>query len=150
MAESRAKRMQIVLMLAERDEQKLGALLGQCRTQVEAEIGQLHQLDDYATQYLQQYSERKSAVKAHELIAYSSFIQRLGDARKEQQMRVERAERQLNEQRARWHLAHQKCESIKKLIEKLFKEDIALQDKRVQKEIDEMITQAFSQASEIR
>ena len=144
MAESRAKRMQVVLTLAERSEQQAGQQLSQCQAQVTAETEQLHQLDEYAAQYLAIYSERKTAVRPQELIAYSGFIQRLGDARKEQEARLNRIQAQMERLRQAWRVAHQKCESIKELIEKLKQEENALLDKRLQKEMDELVGQAYS------
>jgi flagellar FliJ protein len=144
MAESRAQRMQVVLTLAQRSEQYAGQQLGVCQAQVVAETEQLRQLDEYAAQYLNIYSERKTAVRPQELIAYSGFIQRLGDARKEQEARLNRIQTQLERLRQTWRIAHQKCESIKELIEKLKHEENTLLDKRLQKELDELVGQAYS------
>lgn len=144
MAESRAKRMQVVLTLAERNEQKAGQQLNQFSVQVDAEAEQMRQLDEYAEQYLKTYSERKTAVRPQELIAYSSFIQRLSLARKEQQMRLERLKLQLERYRQAWRIAHQKTESIKELIVRLQHEENTLLDKRLQKEMDELVGQAYS------
>lgn len=144
MADSRAKRMQVVLTLAERNEQQTGQQLSQFTLQVEAEAEQLRQLDEYAAQYLNSYSARKTAVRPHELIAYSGFIQRLGLARKEQQARLDRFQVQLERYRQAWRIAHQKTESIKELIARLQLEENALVDKRLQKEMDELVGQAYS------
>jgi len=144
MAESRSKRMQVVLTLTERSEQQAGEKLGQFTVQVDAEIEQLRQLDEYADQYLQVYSSRKVAVKPQELIAYSGFIQRLAEARKEQQARLERMQLQLERYRQAWRIAHQKTKSIKELITRLQHEENAGLDKRLQKELDELVGQAYS------
>jgi len=143
MAESRAKRMQVVLTLAERSEKEAGEQLRQYQAQVEAETEQLRQLDEYAAQYLNIYSERKTAVRPQELIAYSGFIQRLGVARKEQEARLNRVKAQMERLRQAWRIAHQKCESIKELIERLKQEENALLDKRLQKQLDELVGQAY-------
>ena len=148
MADSRAKRMQVVLTLAERNEQQTGQQLSQFTVQVEAEAEQLRQLDEYAAQYLNSYSARKTAVRPQELIAYSGFIQRLGLARKEQQARLDRFQIQLERYRQAWRIAHQKTESIKELILRLQSEENALLDKRLQKEMDELVGQAYSRREE--
>lgn len=143
MAESRAKRMQVVLTLAERAEEQAGQELSQCQAQLSAEEEQLRQLDEYAAQYLAVYGCRKTGVRPQELIAYSGFIQRLGDARKEQEGRLKRVQAQLERLRQAWRIAHQKCESIKDLIQRLKLEESALLDKRLQKEMDELVSQAY-------
>lgn len=148
MAESRAQRMHVVLVLAERNEQKAGQQFSQYRTQVEAEAEQLRQLDDYAKQYLQTYSERKVAVRPAELIAYSGFIQRLGEACKEQQAKLDRMHKALAMFQQTWRTAYQKRESIKELIVRLRLEENAQLDKRLQKELDELVGQAYSRQPE--
>ena len=136
--------MQVVLLLAERKEQDAGQQLSQQRAQVISEEEQLRQLDDYASQYLATYSARKTDVRPHELIAYSGFIQRLGDARKEQQAKLERMRKVTERLQQAWHVAHHKCESIKELIARLGQEENALLDKRLQKELDELVGQQYS------
>lgn len=144
MAESRAQRMQVVQTLAERNEQQVGKQLSQLTQQVAAEAEQLQQLDEYSAQYLTTYANRKTAVRPQELIAYSGFIQRLGAARKEQETRLERFKLQLMRLQQAWRVAHQKTESIKELIVRLQQEDNTLVDKRLQKEMDELVGQAYS------
>ncbi len=148
MADSRAKRMQVVLTLAERNEQETGQQLSQFTLQVDAEAEQLRQLEEYAAQYLNTYTSRKTAVRPQELIAYSGFIQRLGLAQKEQQARLDRFQVQLERYRQAWRIAHQKTESIKELITRLQHEENALVDKRLQKEMDELVGQAYSRREE--
>jgi flagellar protein FliJ len=143
-ADSRAKRLQVVLMLAERKEQHAALQLTQQRAQVAVEEQQLRELDDYAKQYMQTYSARKVDVRPHELIAYSGFIQRLGEACKEQQAKLERLYKVLDTLQQLWHKAHHKCESIKELMLRLEREENVLLDKRLQKELDELVNQQYS------
>ena len=148
MAESRAKRMQVVLLLAERNEQDAGKQLGQQQALVAAEEEQLRQLDDYANQYLKTYAERRTNVRPQELIAYSGFIQRLAGARKEQQAKLERACKLRERLQQLWQIAYHKRESLKNLILRLQLEEGAAQDKRLQKELDELVAQQFSRNKE--
>lgn len=143
MAQSRSQRMQVVLVLAERKEQQAGQQFSQYRAQVDAEKEQLRQLEDYAAQYLNTYSERKTGVRPHELIAYSSFIQRLAAARKDQETRIARMQLNLNRLQQLWQQAYQKRESLKDLIARLHQEESVALDKRLQKELDELVGQAY-------
>src|SRR3954464_9008788 len=102
MAESRSKRMKVVLVLADRKEKEAGEQLAQYRKQVEAEEESLRQLDEYSTQYLQTYANHRVGVRPHELIAYSGFIQRLGEARKEQLARIARMKLGLEKYQQEW------------------------------------------------
>lgn len=142
MAQSRSQRMQVVLVLAERKEQQAGQQFSQYCTQVDAEKEQLRQLEDYAAQYLNTYTGRKTGVKAQELIAYSGFIQRLAEARKDQENRIARMQLNLNRLQQLWQQAYQKRESLKDLIARLQQEESAALDKRLQKELDELVSQA--------
>ncbi len=72
----------------------------------------------------------------------------MGEARKEQQARLERLQLQLERLRQVWRIAHQKTESIKDLIARLQQEENALLDKRLQKEMDELVGQAYSRREE--
>jgi flagellar protein FliJ len=148
MAESRSKRMQVVLLLTERSEQQAGRQFSDFKIQVDAEEEQLKQLDEYAKQYLAAYVGRRTQVRPEELIAYSGFIQRLGDARKEQEQRLNRMREQLVRLQHQWQVAHQKCESIKDLIERLRVDEALIIDKRLQKEMDELVGQAYARRQE--
>jgi flagellar protein FliJ len=148
MAQSRSQRMQVVLVLAERKEQQAGQQFSQYRAQVDAEKEQLRQLEDYAAQYLNTYSERKTGVRPHELIAYSSFIQRLAEARKDQETRIARMQLNLNRLQQLWQQAYQKRESLKDLIARLQQEENLALDKRLQKELDGLVGQAHSRRTD--
>ena len=143
MTESKAKRMQVVLVLADRNEQEAGRALAKYRAQVDTEIQQLQQLDEYSAHYLQTYSERKMNVRPEELIAYSQFIHRLGEARKEQRSRIERMQSSLLKLQNNWQVAHHRREAIKDLIARLEKEETLIFEKREQKEMDELVVQNY-------
>lgn len=148
MAESRAKRLQIVLTLAERHEQAAAKQLGERRAQVEFEQEQLTQLDEYAEQYLQTYRDRRQGLYAEELITYSGFIQRLGAAREDQQAKLERVTRHYEQGLQVWREKYHRRKSIAEMIARLAVEDNALLEKRLQKEMDELTGQQFSARAE--
>lgn len=143
MAESRAKRLQIVLTLAERHEQAAAQHVAEWRAQVNVERDQLQQLEEYTAQYLATYGERKNALRAEELITYSGFIQRLGAVRAEQQVKLERVIQQHELSLKVWRDQHHRRQAIGELIGRLAKEDDDLLEKRLQKELDELSIQQF-------
>lgn len=145
--ESRAQRLHIVLVLFERKEQQAAQKLQDYRSQLEQERAQLKQLDDYAEHYLQAYAQRKHAIRPQEFISYSSFIQRLGDLRKDQQQKLDRMlplEVKLQEE---WRNSHQKTKSMQDLIERLKNEEHLAHDKQFQKVLDDLVTQAYARQS---
>lgn len=141
MAESRAQRMQVVLTLAVKQEDEAAQKLRQYRDQLAQEERQLADLRDYATQYLNAQGNLREGVLAHELINYSSFIGRLNEACREQEVKVVRMTALLDSLQQQWRIKHQKRKSIEELIVRLQQEDNLLLDKRLQKELDELSSQ---------
>ena len=143
MAEPRSKRMQVVLMLAERTEQAAAQRLGQYRDQVSAEQEQLQQLVEYTEQYLHSHNERTTGIHADELISFSNFIQRLSAAKKEQELKLARMQQTLDQIQQDWREKYQKRHSIQELITRLQHEESQLLEKRLQKELDDLSAQQF-------
>lgn len=143
MAEPRSQRMQIVLMLAERHEQAAAQRLSSYREQINAEQAQLQQLEEYAAHYLDTYGSLKSGLHAQDLISYSGFIQRLGDAKKEQQVKVARMMQTLDQLQQDWRGKYRRRESIQELIVRLRHEENEVLEKRLQKELDDLSAQQF-------
>lgn len=149
MAESRAKRMQVVATLAKKQEDEAANKLSQYRDQVAQEQRQLSELRDYAGQYLNAQGALRSGVLAHELINYSSFIHRLNEACTEQEAKVARMGKQLDALQQQWRIKHQKRKSIEDLIVRLQHEDDLMADKRLQKELDELSAQQLLRRQDI-
>lgn len=141
MAESRAQRMQVVQTLAERQEDEAAKKLSQFREQLAQEELQLADLRDYAAQYLHAQGELRQGILAHELINYSTFINRLNEACREQEAKVERYRSIQETLQQQWRIKHQKRKSIEELIVRLQQEDALVLDKRLQKEMDELSAQ---------
>jgi flagellar protein FliJ len=148
MAESRAKRMQVVLTLAVRQEDEAAKKLSQFREQLAQEELQLADLREYAAQYLHAQGELRQGVLAHELINYSTFINRLNEACREQDAKVQRYKAIFESLQQQWRVKHQKRKSIEDLISRLQQEDNLLLDKRLQKELDELSSQQLQRQSD--
>lgn len=144
MAESRAKRMQVVLQLAQRQEDAAAQTLSQAREQFEVEQQQMQQLRDYAAQYHQEYAGQRQAVQAQQLINYSGFVTRLGELCREQEAKLRRLQLGLNQLQAQWRTAYQKRKAVAELIERLLQEEAQQQDRRQQKAMDEFSSQQYS------
>ena len=148
MAVSRAKRMQVVLTLAVRQEDDAAKKLSQFREQLAQEERQLADLRDYAAQYLQAQSALREGVLAHELINYSSFINRLNEACREQEAKVARFLAMQENLLKQWRIKHQKRKSIEDLIVRLEQEDNLILEKRLQKELDDLTSQQLQRQSD--
>lgn len=147
MAESRAQRMQVVLTLAVRQEDEAAQKLSQFREQLAQEERQLVELQDYAAQYLHAQGNLRQGVVASELINYSSFINRVNLACRDQESKVERYKQLMDNLQQQWRVKHQKRKSIEDLIDRMKREDDHLLDKRLQKEMDELSSQQLQRNS---
>jgi flagellar FliJ protein len=147
MAESRAKRMQVVLTLAVRQEDDAAKKLSQFREQLAQEEQQLADLRDYAAQYLHAQGSLREGVMAQELINYSSFINRLHEACTEQEAKIARYLVMQENLLKQWRIKHQKRKSIEDLITRLEQEDNLILEKRLQKELDDLTSQQLQRQS---
>lgn len=138
MAQTRAQRMQIVLDLALKDEDTAAKNLSKCRDQIKQEEEQLMQLRSYSDQYLQEQGAKKTVVSPDQLINCSGFIQRLNHLCVEQQQKITRLEGLAANALKAWQMAYQKRKSIEELIARFIREDALADDKRQQKEMDEL------------
>lgn len=144
MAESRAKRIKVVLTLAQQQEDIAAKRLSEYREQLTAEEQQLSQLKEYSTQYMRDYAGQRQGVYAHQLINYSGFVHRLGELCKEQEVKLERMQAVYKKLQEQWRICHQKRKSVEELIERFTHEESLLLEKQLQKELDELTTQKFA------
>ena len=144
MAESRAKRIKVVLTLAQQQEDIAAKRLSDYREQLTAEEQQLAQLKEYSTQYMLDYAGQRQGVYAHQLINYSGFVHRLGELCKEQEVKLERMQAAYKKLQEQWRICHQKRKSVEELIERFTHEESLLLEKQLQKELDELTTQKFA------
>jgi flagellar FliJ protein len=145
--EPRSKRLQIVLTLAERNEQAAAQEVAESRALVETEQTQLRQLEEYTEHYLQAYTAHTHNVRAEDLITYSGFIQRLGKVSAEQHQKLERATHLYEQKLQQWREKYQRRHAIADLIARLQSEENTALEKKLQKELDDLTTQKFRPSS---
>lgn len=138
MAESRAKRLKIVLTMAEKAEDQAAMRVKEQADLMRIEQAQLEDLKAYSEQYLQSYRALKVGVTAQDMINYSGFIGRLADAVKEQELKILRLQQGLDKLKVQWSMAHQKRKALEDLITRLKTEESTLLEKLLQKELDEL------------
>lgn len=138
MAASRAARLAPVIEMAAKAEQEAARLLGQGQTQLnqaEAKLGELEQyFSDYQQQWMQQGSQ---GVSGQWLMNYQRFLSQLESAIGQQQRSVNWYRDNLKKLRQQWHQRHARVEGLSKLVESYQKEARIAADKREQKLLDE-------------
>ena len=124
--------------MAEKAEQEAARLLGQGQTQLnqaEAKLGELEQyFSDYQQQWMQQGSQ---GVSGQWLMNYQRFLSQLESAIGQQQRSVNWYRDNLKKLRQQWHQRHARVEGLSKLVESYQKEARIAADKREQKLLDE-------------
>jgi len=146
-AERRSQRLAVVVMLAEREEQAAAARLGEQRGTLEREQQQLAQLQDYRTQYIQDYQQLRSGATPQALMSYSGFLQRLGEAVTGQEQRLAQVRTLLEQCRAQWQEKYHRRRSLQELVERLKVEEDTVLEQRLQRELDDLAAQRFTRDS---
>lgn len=144
MAEQRSKRLAVVLMLAEKEEQAAAARLGEQQGALEGEQQQLAQLEDYREQYVLDYKQLRTGATPQALMSYSGFLQRLSEAVAGQEQRLIQVRQLVELRRAEWQEKYHRRRSMQELIERLKREEDSVQEQRLQRELDDMAAQRFS------
>lgn len=141
----RAKRLQIILDMAEREQEKLLQQWGELQQQLLAEQQQREQLENYYQEYQQQISSPSAAsVSAGQLHTTLGFMSQVKQALNAQQERLKLLEKQT--EKARQAFLHQqgKTQALVKLMDKLDIEYDLEMDKQLQKQADEWANRAAS------
>ncbi len=143
MPPSRSKRMEVVLSLARREEDAAATRLGEVQRLLAEEQAQLQQLEDYLREYRENFNSRTRGLRGEELATFTGFTQRLIQAREQQRGRIGQVSEQVDKVRTIWHMKHHKRRSIADLVERLRTEENAALERRLQKEMDELIGRSY-------
>lgn len=143
MAEKRSERLKVVLQLALKAQQDVADLMAQQHQKVGLERDQLQQLQQYSEEYQQQVASNNKGLRAQELISSRAFLQRLTNLQLNQQQKIQQLNAVIDQLTAEWQKRYHRRQSIENLIERLKTEESAELDKQLQREIDELSSQAF-------
>lgn len=147
MAEKRSTRMQLILQLAERDEQVAVDALQQNRQQLNDVEEQLIQIRDYQREYLQRVNGKISGLSAREMITDRQLIQQLSVAEDAQLLKFGQSKKYVDMAMQYWQKLHQRRKNIEELIGKMRHTENQLEEKILQKELDELTSQNFGRDS---
>ncbi|MGX5174549.1 flagellar export protein FliJ [Aliikangiella sp. IMCC44653] len=140
----RSKRLQPINRLAQKGEKAAAIEYAQLLENQRNEALKLHQLETYKTEYLKQMEVRvKQGVSGATLQHYHQFLAKISEAIKQQEQVILAAENDLHEGKSRWHDKRTHAKAIDQLVGKLSKEERSEREKKENKQIDEMSTQAF-------
>ena len=136
-----SQRTQLLVDLAKRKEDFIGKQLASDQTKVEQDKNKLGELIDYAGQY---ESERNLlGLSAYLTTNYQHFVDRVQQAIKQQEAAIGRSQQQADMTMRRWVEARTKTKSMDWLKAKYQKQELALEDKREQRQSDEFAMRRF-------
>jgi flagellar protein FliJ len=138
MGKPRSQRLQVVLLIAEREEQGVAIQLEQMQQQINQQYRQLAQLKNYTQDYSERINRQRQGVPIDTIISYRHFLQQLSRTEDEQNKAIAQLHQRLKKLSQLWREKHQRRKSIENLIER-YRQDEQLQlSKREQRELDEL------------
>jgi flagellar FliJ protein len=98
---------------------------------------QLEQLERYRAEYMQSSATAGGSMDAVKLQNYRSFLDRLGDAKRQHEKNLDAARAEYEKRRALWSEKRVEAESLGRAVERFRKEERAAEDRREQREGDD-------------
>ncbi|MBD8596021.1 flagellar export protein FliJ [Pseudomonas sp. W2Oct36] len=140
MALSRAGRLAPVVEMAEKVEKAAVQRLGHFQGQVRLAETKLGELDKFRSDYQQQWIDKGAhGVSGQWLMNYQRFLNQLETAVAQQRQSLAWHQNNLNKAREEWQKAYARVEGLRKLVQRYIDEARALEDKREQKLLDELV-----------
>jgi flagellar protein FliJ len=133
----KSKRFEPIQEIASTSAKDLSRAMGEAGRQVAELERKLQQLQTYRDEYTKNSSQSGSSMDAVKLQNYRSFLDRLGDAMRQQQKLLEHARAEYEKKRADWSEKRVEAESLGRVVERFRKEEQRAVDQREQREGDE-------------
>ena len=109
---------------------------------------QLEQLERYRAEYMQNPATAGASMDAVKLQNYRSFLDRLGEAKRQHQKNLDAARAEYEKRRALWSEKRVEAESLGRAVERFRKEERAAEDRLEQREGDDAAMRIALAASE--
>lgn len=145
---SRAKRLGVVLELAERDEQKAAQAAELAKRVWQEDQNKLDELCQYYNDYQASFSGPSSCRRAEDIARQRMFLTQLADAKKQQTSVVEKRHSLCTAKQQAWQQARLKRKAMQELIERLRADEAQLASRRESKMLDEWFNQSKSRRDE--
>lgn len=135
---TRSKRMQPVQQVAEGREQDAMHKLGQSQQYLDAQRAKLEELRAYRDQYTRDFADSgEGGVNATRMQDYRVFLNRLGEAIRQQEALLAQCENQHEENRRQWVDSRSHSQAIDKVVQRYRSEEQQVRERREQRELDE-------------
>ncbi|WCX99528.1 flagella biosynthesis chaperone FliJ [Pseudomonas aeruginosa] len=137
--EKRAARLAPVVDMASKAERDAATQLDRCQQQLLAAQQKLAELERYRNDYQQQWiSQGQKGVSGQWLMNYQRFLSQLETAVAQQANSVTWHREAVDKARLNWQERYARLEGLRKLVERYLEEARQAEDKREQKQLDEL------------
>ena len=137
----KSERMQVLVNLSQRKEDEVAKALAKDQARLQHDQQKLQELKDYAAQYDQE--RNLLGLSPYLTTNYQHFVNRLQQAIQQQDQQVKRSQQQVTMSMKRWQNARAKTKGMDWLKDKSVREELNIESKQEQKQIDEFANRAF-------
>lgn len=138
---SRAKRLQLVLDMAEHVEQKAAGAYQMARDLWQEDQLKLEQLQRYYDDYEASFSGSSRALRAEDIVRQRGFLQQLSEAKHQQRQTIQRRSAVAEHKKQAWHKAHLKHKALRELVTRLQCEESNELSRKEEKLMDDWCSQ---------
>ncbi|GAB1266439.1 hypothetical protein NBRC116493_19570 [Aurantivibrio infirmus] len=135
-----SKSLSVVKKLAERKEADAMTLLQSHQGQLQSDLAQYQQIDEYYQEYIGKITTQRS-ISIGDLKSYRLFAHQLSDSMTQMQQKIDRLQGVITQLQSNWLLLKKKREAIDELIARAAAEAQSEEDRIEQKIADELINQ---------
>ncbi|HXC07471.1 MAG TPA: flagellar export protein FliJ [Steroidobacteraceae bacterium] len=133
----KSKRFEPIREIASSSADDLSRAMAEAARKVADIERQIQQLQTYRDDYVRKSGQGAAAVDAVKLQNYRSFLDRLGDALRQQMKSLELARVEYEKRRLAWSAKRIEAESLGRAVERFRKEEQHAADRREQREVDD-------------
>ena len=134
----KSKRFEPIREIASSSADDLSRAMAEAARKVAEIEHQIQQLQSYRDDYMRKSGQGTAAVDAVKLQNYRSFLDRLGDALRQQMKSLELARVEYEKRRLAWSAKRIEAESLGRAVERFRKEEQHAADRREQREGDDV------------
>jgi flagellar FliJ protein len=134
---TKSKRFEPIRELASNSADALSRAMADAARRVADLERQLEQLETYRAEYMRGSVSAGASMDAVKLQNYRSFLDRLGDAKRQHQKNLDAARAEFEKRRALWSEKRVEAESLGRAVERFRKEERAAEDRKEQREGDD-------------
>jgi len=135
---TKSKRFEPIREIASSEAETLSRAMADAARRVADLERQLEQLDKFRAEYLQSPAGAGASMDAVKLQNYRSFLDRLGEARRQHQKNLDAARAEFDKRRTLWSEKRVEAESLGRVVERFRKEERAADDRKEQREGDDV------------